>query len=323
VTLFEAVRIYVERKRSLGLAYVASGRDLLSFSKQVGEALLVYVTARQVLAFLNGPRTSTVSWRRKYMLLKNFFEFWAARGGLQELPMPPIRPPCAQTFVPYVYSRTELRLLLRATRFSQRRHACMIEPQTLQIFLLFLYATGTLTSEALRLTREDVDLKKDLITIRGNRFNRVRSIPIGTDLHMRLHRYLSWTARKKGRTCNLFLARDGTAINSVSLTKSFQRLRRLTGVARHDGACYQPRMHDLRHTFAVHRLTAWFKQGADMNRMLPALAAYIGQVRLGSTERYLSKTPERFRKQLVKLSPKRSTKRWRDNAALMKFLSEL
>lgn len=305
------------------MAYVGSGGNLLSFSKHVGAALLVNVTARQVSAFLNGPRTSTVTWRHKYKLLENFFEFWAARGGMQEPPMPPIRPPCVHTFVPYVYSRTELRLLLRATRFSQRRHACMIEPQTLQIFLLFLYATGTHTGEAMRLKREDVDLKKNVITICGNRFNRVRSIPIGSDLHMRLHRYLRWTARKKDRASNFFLARDGTAINSVTLSKSFQRLRRLTGVARHDGACYQPRMHDLRHTFAVHRLTAWFKQGADMNRMLPALAAYIGQVGLGSTERYLAMTPERFRKQLIKLSPKRRKKRWRTDSALMKFLSEL
>jgi integrase/recombinase XerD len=60
-------------------------------------------------------------------------------------------------------------------------------------------------------------------------------------------------------------------------------------------------MHDLRHTFAVHRLTAWLKQGANLDRMLPALAAYIEQVGLGSTERYLSMTPERFRGQTEQL----------------------
>jgi integrase/recombinase XerD len=68
---------------------------------------------------------------------------------------------------------------------------------------------------------------------------------------------------------------------------------------------------------------AWFNQGADLNRMLPALAAYMGQVGLGSTERYLSMTRERFRTQLVKLSPQRRKKRWRDNRALMNYLAEL
>src|SRR3989442_689983 len=85
----------------------------------------------------------------------------------------------------------------------------------------------------------------------------------------------------------------------------------------------QPRLHDLRHTLAVHRLTAWIKRGADLNRLTPALSAYIGQVGLGSTDRYLSLTTERFRSQLDKLSPRRSKKRWRDNPALMRFLPEL
>jgi site-specific recombinase XerD len=257
------------------------------------------------------------------MLLKNFFEFWAARGELQALPMPPIRPPCPQTFVPYVYSRAELQLLLRATRLSQKRHACKIGPQTLRTLLLFLYGTGALTGEALRLGSEDVDLERDLATIRGNRFNRVRCIPIGADLHKRLRRYVDSTSQQKNQRKNFFANTDGSAIKPRILGKSFERLRRVSGIARHDGACYQPRMHDLRHTFAVHRLTAWFKQEADMNRMLPALAAYLGQVGLGSTERYLSMTPERFRRQLTKLSPKRNRRRWRDNGALMKFLSEL
>ena len=90
-----------------------------------------------------------------------------------------------------------------------------------------------------------------------------------------------------------------------------------------NGLGYQPRLHDLRHTFAVHRLTAWIKYGEDLNRMIPALSAYIGQVGLGSTDRYLSLTPERFRTQLDKLSPRRGKKRWRNNPALMRFLGEL
>jgi|ERR1700683_1119054 len=111
-------------------------------------------------------------------------------------------------------------------------------------------------------------------------------------------------------------------LNQRTLIGAFRRLRRLAGVARHDGAIYQPRMHDFRHTFAV-RLSAWIKHGADLNRMIPALSAYIGQVGLGSTYRYLNLTPERFRAQLDKLSPRRGKRHWRDNPALMRFLTEL
>jgi integrase/recombinase XerD len=321
--LFESIRTYVKRKRSFGLGYEKSARNLWSFSKQVGDVPLGWVTPRQISSFLNGPHTSTITWRAKYSLLKHFFDYWAARGMLQALPMPAIRPPCPQSFVPYIYSRTQLRLLLRSTRFSQRRHACMIEPQTLRMMLLILYATGALTGEVLRLMREDIDLTRNVVNIRGGRFNRVRSIPIGPDLHSRLHRYVRWTARKQNKGKNFFANRDGSAIKARILGKSFERLRRVSGIARHDEIRHQPRIHDLRHTFAVHRLTAWFKQGADLNRMLPALSAYLGQVGLGSTGRYLSMTPERFRHQLVTLSPNRRAKRWRDNVPLMKFLSEL
>ena len=122
----------------------------------------------------------------------------------------------------------------------------------------------------------------------------MRRIPIGPDLHKVLQRHVQAIARKKIENQTFFATRNGKALNIVTLGKSFQRLRRLAGISRQYGADRQPRMHDLRHTIAVHRLTAWFSQGADLNRMLPALAAYMGQVGLDSTERYLSMTPERF-----------------------------
>jgi len=82
-------------------------------------------------------------------------------------------------------------------------------------------------------------------------------------------------------------------------------------------------MHDLRPSFAVHRIASWIKSGADLNRMLPALAAYMGLVGLTTTERYMALTPERFRKELVKLSPQRNRRHWRDDPQLMEFLAAL
>ena len=64
------------------------------------------------------------------------------------------------------------------------------------------------------------------------------------------------------------------------------------GIRRDDGARYQPRLHDLRHTAAVHRLIAWYRAGADVQRLLPHLATYLGHVDLASTQRYLTMTPE-------------------------------
>ena len=181
-----------------------------------------------------------------------------------------------------------------------------------------------MVGESCRLLRDDVDFRKSRITIRSNQFNRSREIPIGPDLRKVLWRYHICNHRKsKMGAPQFFLNKDGSALNLRTLWGAFKRLRRMSGVGRLHGAIRQPRMRDFRHTFAVHRLSAWIKHGADLNRMIPALSAYMGQVGLGSTYHYLNLTPERFRQQLDKLSPRRGKRHWRDNPALMKFLAEL
>jgi hypothetical protein len=79
----------------------------------------------------------------------------------------------------------------------------------------------------------------------------------------------------------------------------------------------------LRATFAVHQITLWIKRRRDLNLMLPALGAYMGNVGLESTERYLQLTPERFQTALNKLSPQQSPVPWRDNTKLLEFLTNL
>jgi site-specific recombinase XerD len=76
------------------------------------------------------------------------------------------------------------------------------------------------------------------------------------------------------------------------LHRAFARLREQAGVRRSDGGRYQPRMHDLRHAFAVHRLTEWYRQGADVQRLVHHLSVYLGHRCLADTQVYLTLTPE-------------------------------
>lgn len=332
MTLYGAVQTYIDGKHARGVVFEEAAKILRSFSKQIGDVPLDAITPPQVLDFLNGPRTSYGTWCVKFSLLKYFFEYWSARGLVGRSPMPPrIHPPLAlrQAFVPYVYTLNELRLLLRATSVWQNSSRQNIrtgrmDSRTFRMFLVTLYATGMRTGEALTLLREDVDVNRSTVTIRGGRNGRVRKIPIGPDLCTRLRRHKRGLARVPSESPYFFVGKDGKALKEPALIVAFRKLRRLAGIARYDGAIYQPRMHDLRATFAVHRLTSWLRQGGDLNRLIPALSAYMGQCRLGSTERYLKLTPERFRNQLVKLSPQNSRrKHWRDDGALMKFLDQL
>ena len=90
----------------------------------------------------------------------------------------------------------------------------------------------------------------------------------------------------------MFLTRTGTPVARHTAENVFSRLRVRAGVLNQDGSRYQPRLHDLRHAFAVHRLVSWYRQGADVQRLLPQLATYLGHVHIAATQRYLTLTPE-------------------------------
>ncbi len=89
-----------------------------------------------------------------------------------------------------------------------------------------------------------------------------------------------------------FVLRRGAPVSIQIVEQAFTRLRRYAGVGRADGARYQPRLHDMRHSFAVHRLTSWYRQGADVQKLLPQLATYLGHVSIVATQVYLTMTPE-------------------------------
>jgi site-specific recombinase XerD len=119
--------------------------------------------------------------------------------------------------------------------------------------------------------------------------------PIGRDLARVLTEYTRWrggTHATASGESHFFLGRGGAAIHLRTLELAFQRLRDRAQVRRSDEARYQPRLHDLRHTFAVHRLTEWYRRGADVQRLLHHLSVYLGHAHLAATQVYLSLTPE-------------------------------
>jgi integrase/recombinase XerD len=321
--LSEGIEQYVACKRQGGLLYTATESGLTYFKRKIGDVELNEVTSDDVLTYLSGPRTSPISWQRKHQQMSQFFTFCSDRGHLTTSPMPPPRAKVRQMFVPYIYSREEIRVLLQTTRTSQADRRCLIASQTLRTLLLFLYGTGATRSEALELTVADVNFKLGTVLIRKRKDCRSRSIPICKDLQVALKKYLRWRSNISANKDRLFVKDDDHALVSSSLAPNFRKLRELAGIRRAGGPADQPRLHDLRYTFAVHRITSWILKDADLNRMLPALAAYMGHSGLWAAERYLLMTPERFRKSLNKLSPTPSRNKWRNDPGLMKFLANL
>jgi integrase/recombinase XerD len=160
--------------------------------------------------------------------------------------------------------------------------------------ILLLYGTGLRISEALALTLADVDLSTGILIIHTSKFYKTRLVPLGSDLTSGLKAYATKraTQHSSGPEGPFFVSRTGSPLTRRAAEHTFSRLRLRASVLRHDRARYQPRLHDLTHAFAVHRLVAWYRQGADEQRLLPQLATYLGHVHLAATQRYLTMTPE-------------------------------
>ena len=290
--LAAAIDRYVLHQQATGQKFQGPAVLLLAFSRRYKNKSLEAVTSAEVKRFLDNPRTGPATWRRKYGVLRDFFVYWSCRGKLQSIPMPPATPKYVQTFVPYIYSHRELRLLLEAVSRCQRHPGCRTSAITLRTLVLFLYGTGMRVGEAIRLRLADVDLDQSVITIRGTKFYKSRLVPLGNDVVRLLREYLATPERWNQHDLPLFQSQQHNSLRHSQVDFTFRRLCRLAGVGRSDAHSRQPRLHDLRHTFAVHRLTEWYRTGADVQALLPALSTYLGHVDLYSTQCYLTMTPE-------------------------------
>jgi integrase/recombinase XerD len=291
--LSEAIDLYIHRRRAVG-AYLHGPETILrSFLHHYGNLDLHRIRTSQIKQFLNGRRGVRPStWRGKYGALKLFFVYWCLRGRLRQSPVPLTVPKPLQDFIPYIYARAELLRLVKALPQCQRCSSCLISAGTFRALLLVLYGTGMRLGEALGLRVADVDLTQNLTRIRQTKFYKTRLVPIGDDVHRVIENCLLSPNRKNRADSPLFQSKTRERIKPAIAQRTFKRLRKMCGVQRPDTSSFQPRIHDLRHTFAVHRVTEWYRQGADVQRLLPALSTYLGHVSLESTQRYLSMTPE-------------------------------
>ena len=321
--LADAIERYIAHKRATGCSFGKAECRFAAFHQRVGDLELDQLTALQVQQYLDSSVVATATWRNKYFLLLRFFQYWIVREAMPELVMPPVKRRVRQTYVPYVYTRAELRALLRATTPCQQVRGTDISSQSLRALILFLYGTGARSGEAVALKVGDLNLAAGIVAFPAKSFKPGRTIPLNSDLRQILQTYLRWRIRTHVAGDYLFATRVGNALSPETIRHSFMRLCEVANVRRRDGAPHKLRLLDLRCTFAVHRITSWIKNGADLNCMLPAMAVYMGQAGSGYTEQYLLLTPERFRKQLNRLSPIRLKRHWRDDDHLMRFLTSL
>lgn len=292
--LIDVIDAYVVLQQSLGMRSETAQQTLRQFGRRMGDIRIDEVQAQQVTKFLQGSGPLSATWLVKYRLLSGLYRFAISRGHVNDSPLPSTLPKLPPQQTPYVYSTEELRRLLAATSSLHASNSRQQAPM-FRTLLLLLYGGGMRVGEALGLTLHDVDLVQRIITVRNTKFFKTRLVPFGPKLALELTAHVDRRRRLSmpaGEDSTLFTTRSGAAWPYQHVITLFQRVRRVACIDCPPGELRPPRLHDLRHTAAVHRVISWYRSGRDVQRLLPQLATYLGHVDISSTQRYLQMTPE-------------------------------
>jgi len=211
----------------------------------------------------------------------------------------PFRPKRAR---PYLYTNDEIRSLLRAA-LKLPCSAGGLRPWTYHGLFGLLSVSGLRLGEARHLELQDVDLKAAVLTVRGAKFGKSRLVPLHASTRDVLADYIArrerlWAARPV--STYLFVSNRGNRLDAGEIHRTFYSLSRQIGL-RGLSDSHGPRLHDMRHRFAVKILLRWYRAGEEAERRLPILSAYLGHVHVSDTFWYLSAWPELMREAMSRL----------------------
>lgn len=189
---------------------------------------------------------------------------------------------------PYQTHRIALASVIKAADGTEPREVARNMHLALPVIFRILYGCGLRVSEVVGLRYKDVNLEDGILTIREAKTDRDRYIPLSDSVKEACISYADKIWWEKDSDF-FFLAPDKTMISPMTVYQRYRRYLEVAGIS-HGGKGQGPRLHDIRHTFAVHVLQKWIKEDADLTAMLPILSAYMGHKTVRSTAQYLRLT---------------------------------
>lgn len=309
---------FVALRRSCGADFTAQAGLLGQFDAFLKARRARRVTARHIGAFLGEKEHLTARGKDNLCSV-----IWQAltharlHGGPVD-PLPP-RPACPPGTArpPYVLSDDELDRLLTCTKALRARPWQRILPVTYSALFGLLCTTGIRIGEALALDVRDIDRIQGVLSIRAGKFSKARLVPLAPSTVQGLTTYLARRRRfglSNSPETPLFVSCSRSRLSHPAVDRIFRGVIKAAGIV--DAAGRRPRIHDLRHTFAIRTVIAWHKQGREANRLLALLSTYMGHVGVQSTQVYLRPTralleavARRFESQCAPRARRRSGRR--------------
>lgn len=284
--LLRSAKEYLALRRALGFRLYAETWLLPDFIGFLAAHGSHFITTDLAVRWAQQPPGASRRWcARRLSVVRCFAKHQRAFDPRTEVPPPDLIPCPTTRHVPHLYTKSEIASLMR----EARRLRPPILAATYETMIGLLAVTGMRVGEALALDDGDVDWSRSLLKVRHAKFQRSRLVLLHRSAVAALREYVAVRDRLCVRLGPwLFTSTVGTRVIHQAFLHVFRRLVRRAGI----GDWRRPRLHDLRHTFAVNTVRDWYRSGTDVERRLFSLSTYLGHVSPTSTYWYLTATPE-------------------------------
>jgi integrase/recombinase XerD len=293
--LREGLRDYLALRRGLGfeLRGVAHClRNFITFAEEEGAS---YITTELALRWVRSRDVQAATMSARLGMVRRFAAYRIADDPRTEVPPAGLLPYRYRRKPPYIYSDSEVDKIIEAAAELPSKRG--FRGKTCATMFGLVAVTGMRMGEALALDREDVDLDNGLVTIRRSKFGKSRLVPLHDATRLALAAYANHRDESFSTpmTRSFFVSDRGTRFKGCTARYNFARLSQRLGLrppaeGRRHG--HGPRLHDLRHRFAVKTMIDWYRAGRDVERELPKLTTYLGHVHVADTYWYLEAVPE-------------------------------
>jgi integrase/recombinase XerD len=282
---------YLRLRRQLGYKLRGQSSALRNFVRFADEHGQPFITTKLALGWLNQPHLQAVTRGSRLAIVRRFAVYLSAIDKRTEIPPKNALPYKICRRPPYLYRDEEVQRLISTV--AQIAPDDELKGVTHSILLGLLAISGMRVSEALALDREDVDLNRKLLIVRHGKGSRSRLVPLHSSTAQALQRYSDLRDRvyPRPQTSAFFLCERGTRLLYGTALRWFSMVACQLGL-RKAGDRRGPRIHDLRHYFAIRTMLNWYRSNIDVDAHLPELSTFLGHARVSDTYWYLSATPE-------------------------------
>jgi integrase/recombinase XerD len=287
---------FLSLKRSLGFKYQAGEYELAKLDKiahQREESAIGITKELADAVGAKGLNESDKSRANRIQIVRQFAFFLNDTCHPSYIPS---LPSSKSSYTPYIFTQEDVLGIFSVCDGIKKPNR---NPNTslsfLPILIRLLYATGIRLGEAMSLAISDVDVERRHLKVRDSKNGKQRLIPFSSSMALALKDYLKYRSQRpvlKG-VDHLFVRPDGNIPSYYSPYKWFRRILFKAGIS-HGGRKVGPRLHDLRHTFAVHSLAGMSQKGVDLYYSLPILSTYLGHQTLTATDKYVRLTQEMY-----------------------------